>query len=405
MTWQINLLLLYMYSFSEHIRRFSRRPKAILHQIGLGALVVLLTACQTATPTSTPPDFFSTDAQTPQASATVTEPAVPTVDTALSTQAPVLPGLSPTSLVTLTPETLLFINPTQEPIPVASWRPPLYPDPWAPTLFDHFYFSSPIAANEINTPVQDYRYGGVFFEDIVHTGVDIPAPKGTPILAAGPGTVLWADYGVFQGGYDITDPYGLAVAIVHDYGYQNQALYTIYGHMNEVNVVEGQHVETGDILGLVGETGRVTGPHLHFEVRIGENSFFSTRNPELWLVPPTGYGIIAGRMMDTADQPIYDQQIIITDPAHEQNWFAWSYGKTAVNSDPYYKENLLIGDLPAGSYLLRAAFGGVNFSIPIEVQAGRVNYFTFHGYLGFSLEPPVAPGADFTPAPLNTPIP
>ena len=96
MTWQIDLIPLYMYASSEHIRRFSRRPKAILHQIGLGALAILFTACQTSTPTSTTPDFISTDAQTPQASATVTEPAVPTADTTLSTQAPVSPGLSPT---------------------------------------------------------------------------------------------------------------------------------------------------------------------------------------------------------------------------------------------------------------------------------------------------------------------
>src|SRR5512140_3134132 len=156
----------------------------------------------------------------------------------------------------------------------------------------------------------------------------------------------------------------------------------VYGSMHQVNVIEGQHVETGDLLGWVGATGRVTGPHLHFEVRIGENSFFTTRNPELWLVPPIGWGIIAGRMMDTNEQPIYDQQLIITDPVQEQNWFAWSYGKTVVNSDPYYQENVLIGDLPAGSYVLRAAFAGMNFSIPIEVKAGMVNYFTFRGYSG-----------------------
>jgi murein DD-endopeptidase MepM/ murein hydrolase activator NlpD len=262
-----------------------------------------------------------------------------------------------------------------------------------------------VAANELNTLVSDYRYGGVFFEDVVHTGVDIPAPKGTPILAAGPGIVMWAGYGVFQGGYDPTDPYGLAVTIRHDFGYQNRILYTIYGHMAETNVVVGQHVETGDLLGLVGETGRVTGPHLHFEVRIDDNNFFATRNPELWLVPPIGWGIIAGRMMDTVNQPIYDQPLIITDPVNQQNWFAWSYGKTAVNSDPYYQENLVIGDLPAGKYLLRTAFGGMNFSTPIEVYPGVVNYFSFRGYSGFSLETPPAPGAAFTPAPIGAAIP
>ncbi len=345
-----------------------------------------------------------------EVSANPTEAATPTSLQPAYTPAVPAPTLSPTDdaadpVTTGVPASLAFGDATQEPIPIASWRPPLYPDPWAPTLYDHFYFSRPIAANEVNTLVSDYRYGGVIFDNVVHTGVDIPAPKGTPILAAGPGIVMWAGYGVFEGGYDPRDPYGLAVTIRHDFGYQNRALYTIYGHMQETNVVIGQHVETGDLLGLVGETGRVTGPHLHFEVRIDENNFFTTRNPELWLVPPIGWGIIAGRMMDTASQPIYDQQLIITDPLNQQNLFAWSYGKTSVNSDPYYQENLVIGDLPAGKYLLRTAFGGMNFSIPIEVYPGVVNYFSFRGYSGFSVEPPPAPGAEFTPAPIGAVIP
>jgi murein DD-endopeptidase MepM/ murein hydrolase activator NlpD len=285
------------------------------------------------------------------------------------------------------------------------WRPPLYPTPWAPTLYDHFYFASPIAADEINNPVQDYRYGGAFFKDVVHTGVDIPAPKYTSVLAAGPGIVVWAGYGIYREGYDPTDPYGLAVTIRHDYGYQNQMLFTIYGHLDRVDVVEGQHVETGDTLGLVGETGRVTGPHLHFEVRIGENTFFSTRNPELWLVPPIGWGVIAGRMMNTGGQPISNQMLIITNPQTEQNSFAWSYGKSTVNSDPYYQENLVVGDIPAGTYLLRIAFGGVNFSAPIEVLPGMVSYFTFRGFKGLTVAPPQPLGVEFTPAPLETPAP
>ena len=340
-----------------------------------------------------------------QVTATEPKPASPTIFLTSIPPASPFPTHSSTATATIPADPLEFVYPTQGILPVAGWRPPLYPTPWAPTLYDHFFFASPIAANEINTPVSDYRYGGVFFEDIVHTGVDIPAPKGTPILAAGAGTVIWAGYGVFQGGYDPADPYGLAVTLQHDFGYQNQALYTIYGHMSEINVVEGQHVETGDVLGLVGETGVVTGPHLHMEVRIGENSFFTTRNPELWLVPPIGWGIIAGRVMNGVGQLLYDQQIIITDPQNVQNWFAWSYGKTAVNSDSYYQENLVIGDLPAGSYILRTDFGGVGFKAPIQVYPGMVNYFTFRGYWGFTVESPAAPGADFTPAPLETAIP
>jgi murein DD-endopeptidase MepM/ murein hydrolase activator NlpD len=250
--------------------------------------------------------------------------------------------------------------------------------------------------------VADYRYGGEFFQDVVHTGVDIPAPKGTPVLAAGPGTVVWAGYGVYRGGYDPTDPYGLAVTIRHDFGYQNQVLYTVYGHLDEIDVAEGQHVETGDVLGLVGETGRVTGPHLHFEVRIGNNSYFTTRNPELWTVPPLGWGVVTGRVTDSSGGLVSDQLIIITYPQSGQNWFARTYGPTSVNSDPYYQENLAVGDLPAGTYELRTAYAGFSYTAQIEVRPGLVSYFVFRGFDGFSIETPPAPGLDFTPPPLET---
>jgi murein DD-endopeptidase MepM/ murein hydrolase activator NlpD len=311
----------------------------------------------------------------------------------------------PNPLSTAAPDPLRFVFPTPGPAPVSAWRPPLYPIPWAPTPYDHFYFARPIAADEVNWPVADYRYGGVFFEDVVHTGVDIPAEKGTPVLAAGSGTIVWAGYGVYRGGYDVTDPYGLAVTIRHDFGYQGQELYTIYGHLDRVDVAEGQHVESGEILGLVGETGKVTGPHLHFEVRLGQNSFYATRNPELWLVPPQGWGVLAGRVVDSASQPVNGQLIIAHAFQNGQNWFARSYGEGAVNSDPYYRENLVIGDLPAGRYELRAAYGGQSFTQEIDILPGVVNYFVFRGFDGFFLVTPEAPDADFTPAPLETPIP
>jgi murein DD-endopeptidase MepM/ murein hydrolase activator NlpD len=394
-----------MYAHGSPGNKFTRWLQKTNQVLPIAVLALLITACQTpqVTPTSLP--FFPTFTNTPHVTDNAIVHATPTTAITSVTQIPTSPTLAPSSTATISSNPLQVIYATEGFIPVASWRPPLYPTPWAPTLYDHFYFASPIAANEVNIPVFDYRYGGVFFEDIVHTGIDIPAPKGTPILAAGAGTVIWAGYGVYKGGYDPTDPYGLAVTIQHDFGYQNQALFTLYGHMSEINVIEGQHVMTGELLGLVGETGSVTGPHLHFEVRLGENNFFNTRNPELWLVPPIGWGIIAGRVTDTIGQPIYDQQIIITEPQNERNWFAWSYGKTTVNSDSYYQENLVIGDLPAGSYLLRAAFGGMNFNAPIEVHPGMVSYFSFRGYQGFFVEAPPAPGADFTPSPLETPIP
>ncbi len=394
-----------MHILPNHPHKPPSKVNGCVRLANAAILVLLLTACGSLQPTPTSPMPAPATERTSPVPATPLKTVSPTgLSTSIATVA-YTPTEDATATATIPPDPLEFIYPTEGILQVTAWRPPLYPTPWAPSLYDHFFFASPIAANATNNQVSDYRYGGVFFENIVHTGVDIPASKGTPILAAGPGTITWAGYGVYKGGYDPTDPYGLAVTIQHDFGYQNQALFTVYGHMNEIDVVEGQHVETGELLGMVGETGVVTGPHLHFEVRLGENGFFTTRNPELWVVPPIGWGIIAGRVMDGGDQLLFDHPIIITDQKKELNWFAWSYGKTAVNYDSYYQENMVIGGIPAGSYLLRTDFGGVSFKMPIEVKAGVVNYFTFHGYYGFTIEPPPAPGADFTPAPLAGAIP
>jgi murein DD-endopeptidase MepM/ murein hydrolase activator NlpD len=383
----------------------SGRLKRLICLLQAATILFFLTACQSVEKTPTPIPAFPTHNFNPQPSATVTKPATPALGSTLIPDSSPTSDFLPTRIPTVVPDPSQIIYPTQGSTPITDWRPPLYTTPWAPTPYDHFYFASPIAANEVNLPVADYRYGGIFFQDVVHTGVDIPASKGTPVLAAGPGTVVWAGYGVYRGGYDTTDPYGQAVTIRHDFGYKNQMLYTIYGHLDRIDVIEGQHVETGDQLGLVGETGMVTGPHLHFEVRIGENSYFTTQNPELWLVPPIGWGVIAGRLMTTSGQPLYDQMIIITDQQKEENLFAWSYGKTSVNSDPYYQENLVIGGMQAGTYLIRIAFGGMYFNANIDVLPGMVSYFTFKGYEGVSIQTPAPPGAEFTPAPFETPAP
>jgi murein DD-endopeptidase MepM/ murein hydrolase activator NlpD len=285
-------------------------------------------------------------------------------------------------------------------MPVSAWRPPLYPTPWAPSPYDHFYFSRPIAADEINWPLWDYRYGGSFFANTIHTGIDIPTKKGTPVLSAASGKVVWAGYGLYRGGNDPTDPYGLAIAIMHDFSYQGERLYTIYAHLDQIDVVRGQIVESGQELGRTGETGHVTGPHLHFEVRIGKNDFFSTRNPELWLVPAQGWGVLVGRVMDAANRLVHEQRVIISARSPRQNWIALTYGDEAVNSDPYYQENLVISDLPAGLYDIRIAFYGREYTQQVEIYPGQVTYFTFRGNQGYSLDLPPPPGSSFTPEPL-----
>ncbi|MCQ4862700.1 M23 family metallopeptidase [Pseudoflavonifractor phocaeensis] len=88
-----------------------------------------------------------------------------------------------------------------------------------------------------------------------HTGMDLAVPTGTPVRAALPGMVIAARYSA--------DDYGYFVMLDHGGG-----LVTLYGHCSQLLVQPGQTVEAGDIVSLSGSTGRSTGPHLHFEVRV-----------------------------------------------------------------------------------------------------------------------------------------
>jgi murein DD-endopeptidase MepM/ murein hydrolase activator NlpD len=287
--------------------------------------------------------------------------------------------------------------PTPGPAPVSALRPALYPTPWALRPYDHFFFSRPIAADKINWPLADYRYGGVFFEDIVHSGVDIPAPMRTPVLAAGSGKVTWAGYGLYNGYYDTSDPYGLAVMIRHDFGYEGEKLYTVYAHLDRIDVVKGQNVENGEVIGLSGQTGKVTGPHLHFEVRLAKDEFFSTRNPELWLVPAQGWGVLAGRVMNRVGVPLESHLVSVESAESGQVWKAYSYARGMIKNDAYYRENVVISDLPAGRYTVVVNYWGKDIIQEMEIKPGLVSFFSFYGQEGFSLDPPSLPGADFVP--------
>lgn len=90
-----------------------------------------------------------------------------------------------------------------------------------------------------------------------HSGIDISNSIGTPIKAAADGIVTYANW---ESGY------GYVVKINHGNGYE-----TFYGHNSKLKVTEGTQVKRGDIISLMGSTGRSTGPHCHFEVRLNNN--------------------------------------------------------------------------------------------------------------------------------------
>jgi murein DD-endopeptidase MepM/ murein hydrolase activator NlpD len=116
-------------------------------------------------------------------------------------------------------------------------------------------------------------------EGAFHRGVDICALVGQPVIAPADGVVEYAD---FLGGY------GRAVILDHGHG-----ITTRYGHLSSFAVTPGQHIERGEVIGYVGQSGRSTGPHLHYEVRINDTPVNPYKYLRITLASAGGFG--AGR--------------------------------------------------------------------------------------------------------------
>ena len=118
------------------------------------------------------------------------------------------------------------------------------------------------AETEIGSPVREGRISSLFgmsedpFEGELrfHAGIDIAAPVGTPVRPVAAGRVIFS--GSYQG-------FGRIVAIQH-----GKHMSSLYAHFEDLRVAVGQLVDRETVLGVVGSSGRATGPHLHFEVRV-----------------------------------------------------------------------------------------------------------------------------------------
>lgn len=126
---------------------------------------------------------------------------------------------------------------------------------------------------ELSRPSSEYggRIHPINKTQSFHTGLDLAAPTGTPILAAGDGVIHIANDG--------KTGYGRLIVIKHDNG-----LYTYYAHQSEFLKKLNERVKAGDIIGKVGTTGASTGPHLHFEVRTGYGE--AHMNPDNYIPRP-----------------------------------------------------------------------------------------------------------------------
>lgn len=358
------------------------RPQPrLLHAMLL--LGLLFTACQSSPPASETA-VPSQAPRVPEATAVFT----PLAQVALTTPR-AQPSLPPTTAPVRSGDPLRFTFPTQAPIPASRWRPPLYSVPWALGPNDHFFLTRPISADEVNWPEWDYRYGGVAEgKTLAHSGIDIAANRYTPVIAAGPGIVAWAGFGLLKREEDPTDPYGLAVLIEHDFGYNGHMLSTVYAHMERLDVVRGQRVVAGQQIGIVGTTGNSTGPHLHFEVRMQYGDYGATRNPELWISPPQGWGVLVARLMRSDTTPLYQKPVYVRSKSSNMVWEVHTYGPNNVYYDDYYRENLVLSDLPAGDYEVSFDYNNEVKKLDVTIRPGGITYFAYRDGRGFSTELP-----------------
>jgi murein DD-endopeptidase MepM/ murein hydrolase activator NlpD len=205
----------------------------------------------------------------------------------------------------------------------------------------------------------------------------MPNPDGTEVLAVAPGSVVYAGDDSQTAIGPKLDFYGQLVILLLDQRYLDQPLYVLYGHLSAVHVSAGQRVETGQPVGAVGMTGIAMGPHLHLEVRVGANSYDSTRNPELWLVTLPGYGTIAGRLLDSQGRTLPETSVLVYRADDLAN--AWLVvpvyaDDPGLHPDEQWGENFVLGDVPAGEYRLSARVEGRIASQQVIVEPGKTSF-------------------------------
>lgn len=260
---------------------------------------------------------------------------------------------------------------------------------------EHYWFWRPIHEGETNWTDKVYPYGGTRGGTLrPHHGVEFYVPTGTQVIAVADGTVIYAASDNDQVVGPEPNFYGNVIIIEHDARLNGQPVYTLYGHLTEPLVQEGQHVLMQQVIARSGATGVADGAHLHFEVRVGENSYTSTRNPRLWLYPFPDKGTVVGRVVNPAGELLAEVTVTLssvdgTNIAHTTPTYARS---SDINSDPLWNENFAIDDVGGGGYKAVVQIGDVRVTKEIVVQPYRTTF------VELVIEPP-------PPTPTPTPEP
>lgn len=301
-------------------------------------------------------------------------------------------GLLETAPPTGTPTQAVKAPATPAPVRVEPTSIPPTPGPTACspdlcTYTDRLILQRPVVPPGRDAIDITYRFGST--QDGTrdpHHGVEFLNSFGTPVLAAGPGLVVVAgdDRQTFFGPYSYF--YGNLVVVEHHFPGMGETVYTLYGHLSELSVRTADRVDTGQMIGKVGMTGVATGSHLHFEVRVGENTYRSSRNPELYLAPRLDEngqagGALAGRILDPQGNFLQVESIVLEHlawpdgPAVERIYLE-TYMEKALIGLPPYQESFAAGDLPAGWYRLRYVQNGMQEHI-LQVFPGQLTVVTY----------------------------
>ena len=248
-----------------------------------------------------------------------------------------------------------------------------------PAAAPHAFFGRPVGAADQPFIDQVQRYGAA------EPGVAFDEPEGTPVLAIGAGVVVHA--GPAEQG-------GLVVAIRHDTTLaadgRRFALVSTYAHNARVLVGVGQRVTRGQAIARVGSTGRAAWARLRLEVHVvpaddaaavqeAGRWTAGAANPELWIDPLPGTGLVAGQVFDAGGRPVSGARIyglVKPEPQETPFSYAETYGERA-HPDPVLHEHFAVGDVPAGEYDLGVTIGGQRVIRHVVVEAGKLTWVEF----------------------------
>lgn len=344
----------------------------------------------TATPSNTlppPPVMFTVEptssALAPSALATVPEPsftlpdsaqpsanfAQPSANVVLNTPTPIPTAvILPTSTATAVPPT-----PTNTNTPMPTFTPPALPHT---SPDEHYWLRRPVAEGGVVWTNKIYPYGSTRGGTLrTHHGVEFDVDYNTEIFSVASGTVRVAGSDLTTAYGPETDFYGNLVVIELDTPWHNQPVFTLYGHLNKPLVSVGQHVNAEELIGLSGATGVADGPHMHFEVRIGANTYDNTRNPFLWLYPFPDRGVVAGRVTWANGSLVNSAPVSLRRLDAESRYAATeTYADNSVHPDDVWLENFAFDDVTGGYYEVVVESGGKKYKSEVWVYPYQTSF-------------------------------